>query len=519
VLLAQRRAASAASVPPASRQRSGPSQRQALRGAASISKPATPATAIATTTKSQSASSSVVRSVRRGTMKWARPRSWSTTVRAWGPSKASASDHGATITSPQWRQRCQPCRRAGVRTGSRLPQAAQRSSAVRERPGRTPGSGAAATSIASTSAPRRRGLTRAGSTADRRSCDDASAGIPSPRGPMIACTYEDRSSARPGLELLAVSLAHRCPGVALHVFVPAPDPDLRAWARRFEQVELFEAPPRWPTGWSVKPWLLLDRLEAGFREVLWLDTDVLVTGDLPRAWGGVPAERLVVAEETASWRDGPASPPRTRGFGLEVGRVLPRPLSSSVLRVTREHRPLLLHWCELLEGRAYRRAQARPLPERPPHLEGDQDALAALLGSTEHGSLPLHVLRPPRDIVHFCWDRYASFPLRHRLITLARGMPPLLHAYGRVKPWSAEHAARRSAGLSPYDIAARPYRDALSAPASWMLPRTRDARRIDALLRGNPSLCDLPTALASAWSRRRERGLLLERGRSSGALD
>jgi hypothetical protein len=41
-------------------------------------------------------------------MKWARPGRSMTTVRALGPSKASASDHGATMGVAQRVQRCQP---------------------------------------------------------------------------------------------------------------------------------------------------------------------------------------------------------------------------------------------------------------------------------------------------------------------------------------------------------------------------------------------------------------------------
>lgn len=313
---------------------------------------------------------------------------------------------------------------------------------------------------------------------------------------MIICTYEDRPMALTGLKLLVLSVTRHCPDLEIHAFAPVFDEGFRSWARRYSNLRLLPSPTAGLLGWNVKPTLLADRLDAGFEEVVWLDSDIVITRDFRRSWGTLARDVCVVAEEFRWPNGGDSSATRTRALGLERGRVFGRAINSGVIRVTPAHRSLVTRWAALLAHPDYQAAQARPIGDRPLHQKSDQDVLAGLLGSKTFADIPVRRLSPPHDILYCGWDMYESYPLRDRLVNATGGLPPLVHAIGLQKPWFPAIATRKSAGLSPYCAAAVSYEKDLGEPATWMRPRTPVARLLHALALGNPGLRDLPAALA-----------------------
>jgi hypothetical protein len=303
---------------------------------------------------------------------------------------------------------------------------------------------------------------------------------------MIACTYEDRKTALIGLKLLVLSLARHCPDLPLHVYCPQPGVAFEEWAGRQPNVCLLNPPSGIIGGWDVKPNLLLHRLNAGFDEVLWLDTDLVLTRDLRDSFGQM-TEQTFVATEEHRWVTGHGTTERTERLGLPVGRLLPNTICSCVLRITSFHRPLLEQWHTALQRADYRKTQGQPFDERDWALGSDQDVLSGLLGSTRFASVPLRLLRSGREIAHcFCRQGYA---VRDRLRNLLTGLPPLVHAQGP-KPW--ELPGVLFAELSPYCSASLPFASQLSEPAPWLRPRTLLARILNTLAFGNPNLRDLP---------------------------
>lgn len=318
---------------------------------------------------------------------------------------------------------------------------------------------------------------------------------------MIVCTFEDREESLVGLKLLALSLARHCPGVELHACVPAATPAFLHWAAEQPALRLIPRQSHWAGGWNIKPTLLADRLDAGYREVVWLDADIVLTRDFRQHW---PAHDSCVVVEEWAQEPNDRSSVRTRAFGLEVGREFPRAINSAVVRVTPAHRALIARWATLLARPEYLRDQSRPTSERPVHHTGDQDALAALLGSRDFDDVPVRLMRSPHDIAHAHVCVYASYPISHRLTHLYSGLPPLIHALGLPKPWSAAFQSRRAVGLSPYCAVAAPYAQDLGEPAEWLRPRTLWGRASHALALGSPCLRDLPTALAGELRRWRD---------------
>ncbi len=74
-------------------------------------------------------------------------------------------------------------------------------------------------------------------------------------------------------------------------------------------------------GWDVKPMVLHRLLGKGHDRVVWVDSDVLCTGDLIARLGCDTSGTLVGAEEYR-WGQARGSLARTTGWGLEVGRQL-----------------------------------------------------------------------------------------------------------------------------------------------------------------------------------------------------
>jgi hypothetical protein len=311
---------------------------------------------------------------------------------------------------------------------------------------------------------------------------------------MMACAYEDRPSAIVGLKLLLLSLRHHCPDMQVHVFHRLATDRLEGWVKRVAAVSLHSPPDGAAGGWDAKPALLLHLMEAGFTDILWLDSDLIFTADVRNRFGALTEDTLVATEER---RDvtGNGSDARTRRLGLNVGRVFQRALCTCVLRVTSRHRSLLERWQESLERPDYRKSQNTPFDDRDWVLGGDQDMLSGLLGASEFAGLPVKQLRDGVDVAH-CFLR-SGYSVQDRLRNLRSGLPSLVHAQGP-KPWELEGVL--FAELSPYCAAARPYVDQLDEPAPWARPRRLTAQVLDKLAFGNPNLRDFPIA---AWDQLR----------------
>ena len=150
---------------------------------------------------------------------------------------------------------------------------------------------------------------------------------------------EDRPREARPLRFLLASLARHCPAAAVRLYYPPADDDLAAWIDTLPGVVLRRD---WPgeagAGWNVKPDALLDTL-ADFDEAVWLDSDLVLAGDI-RPLVDAPAETVAVAEEPAKTPFAGDAADRCRAWGWPVGRPLAQ-INSSVLRLTRRHLGLL----------------------------------------------------------------------------------------------------------------------------------------------------------------------------------
>ena len=308
---------------------------------------------------------------------------------------------------------------------------------------------------------------------------------------VIVATYEDRPANWIGLKLLVLSLARHCPFMPVHVFVREGQADLRNWLRRQPNVaELVEFACS-ARGWDVKPRVLQNRLAVGHRDVLWMDSDIIVTRDFSGLIGRLPLDVFLATEEIYWGKQPRGSEARTEAMGLEVGRKIRETLNSSVIRTTVHHRDLLEAWTLQTNRAEYCAAQAMPFRERPICFRTDQDLLTGLLGSTQYAQIPVQLLRRGRDIAH-CYRDY-GYTVIDRLRNLRRGLPPLVHGMGPPKPWLV--STRLHDQLSPYSCAAKAYTGAVRESMEWVMPHSHSAWFLHCLTVGNPNLRDLPLVL------------------------
>jgi hypothetical protein len=320
------------------------------------------------------------------------------------------------------------------------------------------------------------------------------------------CVNEDREAWEPSLRVLLTSLSLYCPGMGISLFYPFANQAFRRWLGAYPQVQLQATGLRNDYGWNVKPQAIMRLLDAGFDEVIWIDSDMFVTRDIRPLFNGLDEAVLVATEATCSLdrSDHDGAGLRAQLWQFPVGRVLPwASLNSAVLRVTRRHYPLMKRWWELLQSDAYQRCQQKEWRKRPIHMQGDQDVLTALLTSTEFAHIPLKTLRRSKHIVQF--DGVWGYTTAERLRNLLGDGPTFIHSMGS-KPWVArwelegphhrrEYLKMVYLDLSPYTLSSAKVKRDLGCDTNWMRAHYKLSSILRFLAMRHPALTGLPIAV------------------------
>lgn len=317
--------------------------------------------------------------------------------------------------------------------------------------------------------------------------------------PLIV-VYEDRQSAVPGVELLVRSLALHSPSLRIAVYSPLEE--MAALADEIARLEWVPTHDLVGKGWNAKPTILMRGLESS-EQVLWLDSDVIMIGDITPLLARYPLGSLVVGQE---FRDRALLRSRIRaeGFGFALARDIPYAVNSGSILADRSHCSLLEEWAALLHRPDYMAAQALPVEQRPPAFVGDQDALWALLVSARFIDVSVDYFRVGRDMILHCGAN--GYHVMNRIGHMFSCTAVFVHMLGRYKPWSFAKgiSARQDRNayinqicfeLSPYFEAAQPFRSHLGEPG-WLKRRTMPARIMHRLFFGHRALQGLMPALA-----------------------
>lgn len=319
----------------------------------------------------------------------------------------------------------------------------------------------------------------------------------------VICIAEDRPFCETSLRLLLLSLRRHCGDQRVELFYPPADAAFRSWLEQFPGINLnlTAVPGAW--GWNVKPQALLALFDRGYDDVLWIDSDVLITGDFRNLFQHLPDATMVVTEEALYGYHQDPDGLRARLWGFRVGRCLPFTANTAVMRATTAHADLFRRWVSLLESPEYRDAQRADWNKRPPHMYGDQDVLTALLASEEFAEVPIRFLRRGKEIIQF-FGPY-GYTVRERLQNVFYGMPPFIHSQV-TKPWLKRSKPKASGRrqsfdalylqLSPYTISSREYRRELPS-AEWLNASSMWARVLRVFGFFYPPLTGLPLAVIS----------------------
>jgi hypothetical protein len=322
------------------------------------------------------------------------------------------------------------------------------------------------------------------------------------------CVNEDREAWEPSLRVILASLSLHCPDMGISLFYPFANKAFLRWLNAYPQVRLQTDGLRNGYRWNVKPQAIMRLLDAGFDEVIWIDSDVFVTRDIRPLFRALDEAVFVATEATTCWLgpyDSDGARRRAELWQFSVGRVFPASLNSGVLRVTRRHYPLMKRWWELLQSDEYQRWQRKEkgMRKRPIHMQGDQDVLTALLNSTEFAHIPLKVLRRSKHIVQF--DGVWGYTTAERLRNLLGDGPTFIHSMG-CKPWVTRWESQRRNSLreylkmvyldvSPYTLSSAKFKEDLGCDTNWMRAHYKFSAILRSLAMHHPALTGLPMAV------------------------
>ena len=322
--------------------------------------------------------------------------------------------------------------------------------------------------------------------------------------------YEDRVPLT-GVKLAILSLMRHSPDLKVIAFLPNAPTEFINWSSRLSNVEIRKSRDSITgVGWNVKPSVILRILDEGHDEVIWLDSDIIVCGDLDARLQSIDAESIVGTEEYY-WAHRQGDPQRTTGLGLNIARIFRPTINSGMLRFSKLHRPVIEHWAAILASEECEAAQHLSAAKRPIHYFGDQDSLTGLLGSDLYAHISVVQLKRGVDVAQ-CFGS-SGFTIKERL-RAGDKLPLLVHAIGN-KPWSERTPRSRMLPikmvisylqsvhleLTPYVAAAQDYREFLEEDVSWMSASTLLGRALCRLYPDRPSMREVPLAAVDSTQR------------------
>ena len=246
-------------------------------------------------------------------------------------------------------------------------------------------------------------------------------------------------------------------------------------------------------------WLLLQQLNAGRNEAIWLDSDTIVTRPITSLLEEFPRDSLIVAEEWDRHEPIPVYPFLGHVLGAAgAGRSTPvssvrlcppaaagalAPVDSTIRATARRSRSPL--------NTVRSTCRAIRAPERS-------------AGKRGVWTRAFDYLRLGRHIAQCAGS--SGYRPAHRLLDLFRGLPPLIHCIGR-KPWQSRHDRGRierfltdlATDVSPYVLASRKVAKALDVRPSWLDARTSMGAMLRGLTAYHPGMAGLPLATLHAF--------------------
>jgi hypothetical protein len=293
--------------------------------------------------------------------------------------------------------------------------------------------------------------------------------------------------------------------MTISLFYPVAKEAFLRWLSAYPQVQLQADRLKNGYGWNIKPQAIMQLLDAGFDEVIWIDSDVVVTRDIRPLFHALDEAVFVATEQMLApdRKEDDGAGLRAQLWTFSVGRVLRTAINSGVLRATRRHYGLMKRWWELLQSDVYQSCQQKEWQKRPIHMAGDQEVLIALLTSTEFAHIPLRTLRRGKHIIQF--DGVWGYTTAERTRNLLGDGPTFIHSIGAkpwVTPWKPERANHLGEYLkmvyldvSPYTLCSAKFKEDLGCDTNWMCAHYKLSSILRLLAMQHPALSGLPMAV------------------------
>lgn len=344
---------------------------------------------------------------------------------------------------------------------------------------------------------------------------------------IIVCIHEDRASHFIGLQLSILSLKKHSPELKISVSCPKATPDQLRWIKEQGDIKVLEFETRKDIGWNIKPNLLLHLLESGYEQAIWLDSDIIVNGNILSRLAQLDLNTFAAAEEPY-WGQEQGNDLRTRAWGLKPYRVFSATINSGLIRATQCHIDIIKAWKEMLNHPLYLESQKIRGMARPLHMIGDQEVLTALLGATNFKDTPVHLIKRGINIAQ-CFGA-GGYTVAERLSNFIKGRSPeLFHAMGN-KPWTKPPRAPSIISgpgnipqrirayyeyvmleCTPYNVIAKMHIQSISNNKDWLNKNLFISRLICFFGFNNASLTGLPLAIIDSFGKGLRRALKISR--------
>lgn len=328
---------------------------------------------------------------------------------------------------------------------------------------------------------------------------------------MVVALAEDRVSCETAVKIALLSIIKHCHGgdLPIELFYPPADDKFILWLSRYPLVKLRTDPLPGAYGWNVKPQALLTLLKMGYKDIIWIDSDVIAIKDFRPFFTAISPDTIVLTEEALYGGHKDLNAVRARNWGFDVGRTLPFTANTGIIRVTNAHYSLLEKWRELLESDSYKNVQALKWSERPIHMVGDQDVLTALLSSQEYTHIPIQFMRRGKDVIQYfgpygytCSERFYNLFYGPPFFAHSQGSKPWIKLGNRPSSWDVrKYFNALYLDVSPYTLLARSYRTEVEEDCSWMQPQFLPSAILRAIGFRYPPFVGMPLAAIADFVR------------------
>src|SRR5260370_31800834 len=145
------------------------------------------------------------------------------------------------------------------------------------------------------------------------------------------CIHEDRADCLVGVKIEILSLKKYAADLPILINTPGAPGSFRDWLSTHKDITQISYTDEEAVGFNIKPSILLNILHDGYQNLIWIDSDVIVCGDILSSIA-IQADDVLVAAEETYFGQNQGGTISTAACALAVGRSLPSTINTCLLR-------------------------------------------------------------------------------------------------------------------------------------------------------------------------------------------